>query len=189
MSSLVIFIDGGYLEKILINDFSGINVDFTRLSEEIQNLISPDIEILRTYYYHSLPYKSNPPTPEESERFSKRQRFINALNRKPKFEVRLGRLAKYGPDCNGNYKFEQKMVDALFSIDLVQLSAKGRITHAAILAGDGDFVPSIKSAKDTGVSIWLIHGSSRHSELWQVADERYEINSDFLKNIEFTNSH
>ncbi|MGB4681268.1 MAG: hypothetical protein WBH65_01910 [Dethiobacteria bacterium] len=28
------------------------------------------IELLRTYYYHCLPYKSNPPTEEESERYT-----------------------------------------------------------------------------------------------------------------------
>jgi len=134
MGCVAIFIDGGYIEKVILNEFPNINIDFALFSEEIKRKISPSIEILRTYYYHCLPYKGNPPTVEESERFSKKQRFFNALNKKPRFQVQLGRLSKIGPDSNGNYEFVQKMVDALLSIDLVHLSAKEKITHAAIVA-------------------------------------------------------
>jgi len=48
---------------------------------------------LRTYYYHCLPYKSNSPTIEESQRFSQAQGFYRRLQRLPRFEVREGSLS------------------------------------------------------------------------------------------------
>jgi len=183
MSNVVILIDGGYIEKILKNEFANTKIDYVLLSEEIRASISTELDILRTYYYHSLPYKGNPPTKEESERFARKQKFFNALNRKPRFEVKLGRLVRIGPDEHGSYYFEQKMVDALLSIDLVHLSATGKITHAALVAGDGDFVPAMKVAKNDGVSLWLVHGKMRHKELWETADERMELNEKIIKKI------
>ena len=121
------------------------------MANKIADIISPGSEVIRTYYYHSLPYKGHPPSVEESNRFANKQKFFNALKRKSRFEVRLGRLARRGPDKHGNYRYEQKKVDVLLSIDLVALSAKGRITHAAILAGDSDFVPAINMSKEETV--------------------------------------
>ncbi len=176
MGSIVIFIDGGYLEKVIIEEFERVHIDYKLFSGEIAKIVSPDSELLRTYYYNCLPYKNDPPTNEESLRFGKRQRFYYALERIPRFEVKLGWL-----DKRGTNDFVQKMVDTLLSIDLVYLSSKGKITHAAIIAGDGDFVPAIKVAKTEGISIWLFHGESKHSHLWQIADERRRIDDDLIE--------
>ena len=43
-----VFLDGGYLDKVL----AGRRIDFARLAIE---LAEPD-EVLRTYYYHSSAY-------------------------------------------------------------------------------------------------------------------------------------
>ncbi len=181
MGTIAIFIDGGYIEKVRIEEFDRIRTDFQLLSQEISNIVSSTSELLRTYYYHCLPYKSDPPTSEESMRFGKRQNFYNALEKIPRFEVRLGRLDKRGPD-----DFVQKMVDTLLSIDLVYLSSKGKITHAAIIAGDGDFVPAINVAKTEGVIVWLFHGKSKHSQLWQIADERRRLDKDLMERTRLT---
>lgn len=183
MGSIAIYIDGGYIEKVRIEEFDRIPTDFQLLSQAIAKIVSPDSELLRTYYYHCLPYKSDPPTTEESDRFGKRQNFYNALEKLPRFEVRLGRLDKRGPE-----DFVQKMVDTLLSIDLVYLSSKGKITHAAIVAGDGDFVPAIRVAKNEGVVVWLFHGDSKHYELWQIADERIRIDHSLMKSTKFVKS-
>jgi len=178
MGTIAIFVDGGYFKKVRIDEFDRIPTNYQLLAQEIANIVSSESEILRTYYYHCLPYKSNPPTSEESMRFGKRQNFYRALEKIPRFAVRLGRLDKRGPD-----DFIQKMVDTLLSIDLVYLSSKGKITHAAIVAGDGDFVPAIKVAKTEGVIVWLFHGESKHSELWQIADERKRLDQNLMEKI------
>ncbi len=180
MYRVAIFIDGGYLDKVLQRELGGVQVNFVDFSRAIAARIHPTADILRSYYYHCLPYKSTSPTPEEAERFASMESFLGAVNRLPRFVVRLGQLARRGPDRDGRFFFEQKMVDVLLSIDLVHTSLKGKITHAAIVAGDSDFVPAIEMAKNESVSVWLFHGRQVHSSLRDIADERIEIAHLFL---------
>jgi hypothetical protein len=60
MSRIAIFIDGGYLDKVT-REAENIRIDFQKLSDKIAD----GTDRLRTYYYHCLPYQSNPPTEEE----------------------------------------------------------------------------------------------------------------------------
>ena len=171
---IAIFIDGGYLGKILQK--YNHNIDFSRLAREM----SQDKEILRTYYYNCLPYQSNPPTQEEKERFSKAQKFHYALERLPRFEVREGRLARRGNE------YEQKGIDTLLSIDMVNLSASGKISDAVLLAGDSDFIPAVRVSKEHGVNIFLYHDrdkSNFHDALWRICDERIAIDLIFLDKV------
>ncbi len=183
MSRVAIFIDGGYLNSVLRDEFGGARIDYAALSRAIVAHIHPDARTLRTYYYHCLPYKSHSPTQEEHNRFASTQNSLDSIDRLPRFEVKLGRLARRGPDKHGQYYFEQKMVDVLLSIDLVRLSAKGQITDVAIVAGDSDFVPAIEATKSEDVSVWLFHGNSRHDALWNIVDERIRITREFLNKI------
>jgi len=185
MSRLAIFIDGGYIDKVLRHEFNGAKISYRDLPKWIANSIQPDIGILRTYYYHCLPYQSNPPTQEESKYISSAQKFFGALRRLPRFEVRLGLLARYGPNANGRYYYQQKRVDVLLSVDLVQLSTKRAIDHAAIIAGDSDFIPAINVARNEGVSIWLFHGKNIHNELWSSSDERIKFTQETINAIPY----
>lgn len=63
MSRYAVFIDGGYLSKVL-RGFAEPRICFLKLSGFFAG---PD-ERLRTYYYHCDPYQSAPPSPEEQER-------------------------------------------------------------------------------------------------------------------------
>lgn len=185
MSRIAIFIDGGYVDKVLEHEFNSARIDYAKLPRHIADHISPDIDLLRAYYYHCLPYQSNPPTPIERDFFARKQRFFATLDQLPRFEVRYGRLERRGPDANGQYRYEQKLIDVLLSVDLVRLSATRQITHAAIVAGDSDFCPAVEVAKRDGVSVWLFHGRSPHRELWRLADERIQIDSRFINAIAF----
>ena len=70
----------------------------------------------------------------------------------------------------------------MLGLDVALMSAKQQITHVALLAGDGDFLPAVTVAKQEGVSLWLLHGppSSYSRELWREADERIEIDAAFM---------
>jgi uncharacterized LabA/DUF88 family protein len=178
MSRVAIFIDGGYLEKLLINQFAGARVDFAKLAATLAD----SRDILRTYYYHCPPYQSSTPTPEESKRYSQREKFFYSIGQLPRFHVRLGQLAYRGMDALGKPIFQQKRVDIMLGVDLVQLSATKQINTAILLAGDSDFVPAIEVAKQHGVLVELWHGPRKgsgtttvHNELWSECDERKEI--------------
>jgi len=77
------------------------------------------------------------------------QRFITKLRRLPRFEVKFGELQIIGGE------FNQKMIDVLMSIDIVEKCLGKQIQHAILIAGDSDFIPAIKRAKDYGAIIHL----------------------------------
>lgn len=176
---IVVLIDGGYITKLL-QDFS-LRIDFGRFVNEI---VKPD-ELLRTYYYDCLPYQSRQPTPDESDRLKRVQRFHDALNRIPRFEVRRGYVKFQGVDqISRKPIYQQKGVDVLLVVDLLRLSFNRSISRAYLIGGDGDYVPAIQVAKDLGVSVYLFYGNTPNSKyaqpLWEMCDERKEITNNML---------
>jgi uncharacterized LabA/DUF88 family protein len=184
---LAIFLDGAYIDYLLRDQFDNVRIDYNLLSQAITRRIAEQtiggIDLLRTYYYHCLPYQSNPPTQAESERYGRMRSFVASLERIPRFQVRLGRLAYRGNRADGSPILEQKRVDMMLGVDLALLTAKQQITHAALVAGDSDFLPAIEAAKPQGVLLWLFHGPEPHTELWEAADERTLIDPGFVEQI------
>lgn len=177
MSRIAIFIDGAYLEFLLREEFGAPRIDFGLLVKHV----SEHRELLRAYYYDCLPFQSEPPSAEERLRFSRRQAFHAALTRIPRFQLRLGKLARRHD--NGKLRYEQKRVDILLGVDLVQLAAKRQITDAALIAGDSDFLPAVEVAKSEGVVVHLFHGRSSHDDLRICCDERTRIDRSLIDAI------
>ncbi len=178
-SRVAIFIDGAYLQKVVAEEFQHARLDFDSLSRAIAG----EAEILRTYYYNCPPYQGVSSAQEESDRYSRFRSFVIALERLPRYSVRLGRLAYRGNDSSGNPIFEQKQVDILLGVDLVQLATKQVIQEAVLVAGDSDFIPAVTSAKFEGVLVRLFHGLNPHNELWQECDERTRITEEFINAV------
>ncbi len=176
---VAIFIDGAYLEHVMRNEFKEIRIDFQALSER---LAGPS-DILRTYYYHCPSYQSDPPTDDERRRYATQRKFFDVLDRLPRYKVRLGRLAFRGIDGRGRPRYEQKRVDILLGVDMVQLAAKQAIQEAVLLAGDSDFIPAVTASQSEGVVIRLFHGQRPHNDLWRVADERTQITEGLVESI------
>lgn len=188
MARLAIFIDGGYLDKLA--ETAAVRIDYQLFPQEVTKAVgdrTPEpLDLLRTYYYHCLPYQSASPTPEEAERYSRRRRFFEMLRKQSRFEVREGRLAYEGENAEGRPIFRQKRTDLLLGLDFALLSSKRNITHAAVVSGDSDLLPAFDVARQEGISVWLFHGPSRFTyaqELWSAADERYEIDAAFIQRV------
>jgi len=169
MDRYAVFIDGGYAKKIP-DQFSGKRVSYLKFSQ------CPDVakgqERLRTYYYDCPPYTSSPPTADERTRKAHFDRFVAKLDSESRFQVRLGRLARHSNGLNPP-EYEQKMVDILLAVDLVQLSVQHQIQRAVLLANDSDFVPAIQVAKNAGVVVELYHlvFPKPHTELKSACDD------------------
>jgi hypothetical protein len=97
MGQVAIFMDGGYIDKVLREEFGRTRIWYDKFANEICSHIGTSCELFRVYYYHCLPYKSSRPTTEESKRFAASEKFYNTLNKLPRFEIRLGRL-----DCHSD---------------------------------------------------------------------------------------
>ena len=191
MSRAAVFIDGGYIDKVLESfaevkkDYSLIpKIDYQALAKQFG--VEVDCEVFRTYYYDCSPYQGNPPTPEERARFVGHERFMTVLRRMPRFEVRLGRLDRI-PTGPNSYKYQQKRVNSLLTLDLAKLSWQKTIQTAVIISGDSDFIPAVNEAKNMGVLTRVYYskkGSCRiHDQLHQTCDEKIEITSDLIKAV------
>jgi uncharacterized LabA/DUF88 family protein len=173
----VVLIDNGYLSAILRDEFEKARISYQKLSE----IVCKDYHRLRTYVYDCLPYQANPPTTEQQGLYAGKVKFFNALSKLSSFEIRFG---KQRPRAGG---YIQKGVDVLLTVDLVRLSSTSQIQKAFLIAGDGDYVPAVKTAKDEGVSVKLYHSGAFQTtedghtmpkysnELWQTCDERETI--------------
>jgi uncharacterized LabA/DUF88 family protein len=175
MHRVAVFIDGGYLDKVLDPMRRNRKIGFHKLVVDLVSKAGMDREIIRIYYYHCLPYQDNPPTPDQSLKLGNAQRFFRALQRTSRFEVRLGRLEYRGNDAQGVPIYEQKRVDLLLGIDLTLHAAKGTVDEMFIIAGDSDFIPAICAAKSEGIITYLVHGANPHDDLLDEVDERIEI--------------
>ena len=189
MASLAIFLDGGYVDAICRQHFSGLRVDYENLGAEIHGQIGQrsagPLEHLRTYYYTCPPYQGQPPSQDERLRFSGYQKFKQALGYIPRFEMREGRLQYQGEDRDGKPIFQQKRVDLMLGLDIALLSAKQEVSTIALFAGDADFLPALVAAKREGVSFWLIHGpvNTYNRELWREADERIQMDAPLMNRV------
>lgn len=77
------------------------------------------------------------------------------------------------PSLQGDAICEQKQADVLRAIDLVRLAMRQDITDAIIVAGDGDFVPAVRVAMDTGVAVHLVcSGRELAISLWAECHNR-----------------
>lgn len=173
MEKAAIFIDGGYLNRILKNKFGEPDIDYEIFCKHI----CTDLKLirLRTYFYHCMPIirKNNK---LDEKRHADMQRFITKLRRLPRFEVKLGRLQVI------SNQFKQKMVDVLMSLDIVNMCFDKQIQHAILIAGDSDFVPAIKKAKDHGAIVHLYyHPESAHNELLDEIDELHPLSKELIE--------
>jgi len=175
MEKAVLLIDGGYLKKILANKFNSNNISFEKLSKSIFN--SLNLAGLRTYYYTAMPIKRKGNINDDNL-YKHKQKFITKLKKIPRFEVKLGKLQLIGG------QFRQKMVDVLISIDIIKKSYSQDIKHIILIAGDADFVPAVKVAKDKDVIVHLFyHQSSVHNELLDEIDEPHKIDETLINSI------
>jgi uncharacterized LabA/DUF88 family protein len=180
MGRYAVFIDGGYLRAVLTK-FNEPRISYKKLSE----YFAQSDERLRTYYYDCAPYQSNPPTADEQDWKRRFDGFLHSLEvNVPRMQVRLGRLQRIqNPDRT--WKFVQKKVDVLLTVDLVRLSCEKQIQRAVLIAGDSDFVPAIQVARDAGTIVQLYHGEnpSPHYELIRASDDRFLIDNSFIDKV------
>ncbi len=178
MATCAIYIDGGYLDKVLQRDHGGARIDMAKL---VQKAAGSD-QLLRAYYYHCMPYQSDPPTQDEQARFGAKRRFIDALNYIPRFQVRLGKLKLEGRTADGRPIFVQKRVDMMLGVDMALMAVKQRVDRIVLVTGDSDTIPAVEAVKPEGVVVTLLHGplrgrSSPSRELHRIVDERVTIDA------------
>jgi uncharacterized LabA/DUF88 family protein len=133
---VAIFIDGANLLHGLQNDFNRIDVDFENLTAKLLN----GRQLTRVYYYTALPDQARDP-----ERYTKQQKFHNAIQRKPYFSLVLGRL-----EIRPGGFYVEKGVDIALAIDMLDLAYHNTYDTAIIISGDGDFSRAVEIVQRMG---------------------------------------
>jgi len=91
---VMVQIDGAYLERMLSEEHNSPAVDYSKLVNKLVNTVittsESDLYLLRTYYYHALPWIGKNPTEAEEEMYRKKQGFFTRLEHLPRFDVYLG---------------------------------------------------------------------------------------------------
>ena len=117
-------------------------------------------------------------TEEDEKRYKQKKKFYNKLKKHPRFEVNYGRLQIIGGE------FKQKGVDVLMSLDIVDKCFENQIQHAIIVAGDSDFIPAIRRAKNYGAIVHLFCSKKKINRgLLNEVDEFHELTYSFVKNL------
>lgn len=178
-----VFIDGGYLEKVAEQEL-GYWIDMAAFSSAVCSRISQDwmdrILLLRTYFYHCLPWQPPHPSEEDRRRVGARRKYFEFLRSLDSFQVREGVLRVRGTDASGQPVLVQKRVDLLLGLDLAAHAIRRDVAHVVLVSGDSDLVPAVQRARDEGLTVWLCHGNSHARDLWQSCDRRIQLTADWV---------
>ncbi|MBU2445481.1 MAG: NYN domain-containing protein [Bacteroidetes bacterium] len=157
-----LFVDGGCLRETLADyslrffDGDKIEFDYERLGREYQ----------KVFYYDSPPPKnSDEKEAEYQERITPELEFFSQLNLLDGFHVYEGISRRR------RKKVEQKKVDIMIAVDMLNHSFRKNMSKATLLTSDLDFKPLIEALVDNGMYINLWYPLNRTNiELIQSAD-------------------
>ncbi|MEB3223076.1 MAG: NYN domain-containing protein, partial [Candidatus Sericytochromatia bacterium] len=178
------FIDAGYLDQLtrgpLAQGSAPLALDMPRLPALLNGGTRPS----QTWYYHALPWLSDPPLPAEHAMHEARQRFLGFLERQRGWRLREGKTERRGGFRPGDWVYEQKRCDVLLAVDLTRLAWRGEIDTALLLAGDSDLVPAVLDAREAGVRVGLHYfPGTAHADLVAACHEAHALDAGALRAI------
>ena len=170
----ILFIDGNYM--INMSRALSLKIDMENLFDEL----SKEFFRKKTYWYSAL--ESN------LDRSNSTFRFLDRLQYIPRTKVYVGRMSK-----NSQGAFDTALkTDAgtALSIGMVEQSILKSCDYILLIAGDPKYIPAIRTAQRYGCIVRLIVpkqvGDLRpHNELVKMADEKFEIDPEFLYGFEY----
>jgi len=142
------FIDGYYLRKNTLDLFNNKNIDFEKLHCKIAEIMKEGLlfpQFVRIFYYDAIV----DPTKATQEDYLNQKAYFDTINSLDFYEVKLGELIQLEDG-----KMRQKGVDVFLSIDMVKKAYENHYEWAVLIAGDGDYVETVKAVKDTGKRVY-----------------------------------
>ena len=173
MCKLGIFVDLGYLMKI-----TDSRLDFRKFINTITNKF-PKQELFRAFFYDCLPYDER--SSNSAILIERKLRFIDAIKKIPKTEIRLGQIQYNGGE------YQQKQVDISLAVDALKFSLLNKISDVVLVTGDSDFVPLVRELKEFGTNVHIYGGLRCHSDLWKLGDTCYQFDKCFFDEIALQN--
>ena len=172
MIKTVVLIDNGYLSKILKKCYREVRINYLLFSDNL----CVGCTRFQTIIYDSMPYQSGFPTYDERQRYARKYRYINKLEKLDRFTIKLGRCQR-----NPDGTFIQKGVDVEFALDLTEFANSKTIDKALIVSGDSDFVPAVERANKLGLKTQNVYHPQQFSyHLRDTCLENRKIDQDLI---------
>lgn len=181
MKKVAVIIDGGFARKVFQKYFKKKNIP---TSDQIialgQNVLTPDEELFRIYYYDCPPFEKDLRKPVSGFKFKDEvfiqsgKEYLAAISTQDHIAYRSGEL-KFGgwslktsklheivstkravADDDFQPVFKQKRVDMKIGLDIAWLSIRKIVDRILLVAGDSDFIPAMKLARIEGVLITVV---------------------------------
>jgi len=171
-----IFIDAGFLSKLskYFGDNHYLRYDLINFSENLckkQNLSCKQI-----YYYTAPPFQSNNPSKDEEKRKKNYDKFKKKILQDPRIIIREGRCQRL--KINDSFEFNQKAVDTLAIIDLMEVPINNKnIKKIILIACDSDFVPVVKRLEEYGIKTIL------YTYYQKARDENFSTSNQLIKSV------
>jgi uncharacterized LabA/DUF88 family protein len=167
-----LFVDGACLRELLesfsMEYFNGDKIDFS------YSKLSCGFH--KVFYYDALPYKKDEENESDYEiRIKPNIDLFNVLSLLNNFHVYEGTTRKRRKGV------EQKKVDIMIAVDMLNHSFRKNMNRATLLTGDLDFKPLIDALVDNGMFIDLLYPVNKtNTELIQAADSSQELNLEWI---------
>jgi len=168
----MIFIDGGYLKNWITSECE-IDVKDYRFDSLMSNLASNSfripnrrLQIIRSYFYDGL-------VDPKYGKYSDQKKFQEYLEESfDNFEVKTSYLKE-----DRNRRFQQKGVDTLLAIDMLDKALSNQYEIAILIAGDLDHYEVVKAVKDKGKQVFgVYYDESKSKDLVRIFDRTYILN-------------
>ena len=178
-----VLIDGGFLRKRCSELHTKLRAeDVPYVAKQLLKQESSDEEQYRIYYYDCPPSSQEVTLPVSGEihRFSQdslyaqQMLFLNQLKDLDHVWVREGVLSFQGWQLRRDVydrkfanpipvlddscflpQFEQKEIDTLIAMDILQVSWERTVTKLFLIAGDTDFAPALRHAREHYIPVYL----------------------------------
>ncbi|MEB3284575.1 MAG: NYN domain-containing protein [Candidatus Sericytochromatia bacterium] len=169
-----IFMDGAYLDHLAQGPWAEgtrpLALDMRRVPKFLNGGLNPK----RVFYYHALPWVSEPPLPAEHHLRAQKEKFLAFLAADKRWVLREGRVERRGGHRPGDWIFEQKRTDVQMAVDLTRLAWRGEIDRAILVSGDSDLIPAVEDARTAGIRVTLAcHAGSIHRDLMTACNETF----------------
>ncbi len=167
----MIFIDGSnFYHGLKKNIGENIAIDYSKLAKSIAG----GRNFIRTYYYNAPLDQGMDP-----EKYRKQQQFFEKLRNTPNFNLILVRMQKRTVD--GKTIYAIKGDDIHLATDMIVLASKNAYDTAALVSGDGDFVPAVRAVQEMGKKVENYYFKSGHSwHLRQTCDRSILMDNAFV---------
>jgi uncharacterized LabA/DUF88 family protein/DNA-directed RNA polymerase subunit RPC12/RpoP len=194
------FIDGSWLyhnQDMLVKAYAGpYKIDFgkinvvalKRLRQHFANTLEfepPALDLVRTYYYASVPGNVHP---DDEIKLEDQRKFYTLLSETLGFELTLHEIDFRGHfmavqdrivrEGDPNFLPKERTIDMALGVNMLYLAAIDAYDIAIAVLGDADYQPALDRVRQLGkrVLLFTIGGSAAYEYLYPKATARY---SDF----------